>query len=76
MGGNGICARKRRRESSFIDSEQRIVIDLPRRGIERSLREKLHGSFTVNDQIELCRLYSAEVEYSDDNLNALFDALM
>ena len=41
-----------------------------------SLHEKLHGSFTVNDQIELCRLYSAEVEYSDDNLNALFDALM
>lgn len=36
----------------------------------------LHGEFTVEDQIELCRLYSAEVEYSDDNLNALFDALM
>lgn len=35
-----------------------------------------NGSFTVDDQIELCRLYSAEVEYSDDNLNALFDALM
>ena len=35
-----------------------------------------HGTFTVEDQIELCRLYSAEVEYSDDNLNALFDALM
>lgn len=34
------------------------------------------GAFTVDDQIELCRLYSAEVEYSDDNLNALFDALM
>lgn len=34
------------------------------------------GSFTLDDQIELCRLYSAEVEYSDDNLNALFDALM
>lgn len=41
-----------------------------------ALHEKLHGSFTVSDQIELCRLYSAEVEYSDDNLNALFDALM
>lgn len=35
-----------------------------------------NGSFTVDDQLELCRLYSAEVEYSDDNLNALFDALM
>ena len=41
-----------------------------------ALHERLHGSFTVSDQIELCRLYSAEVEYSDDNLNALFDALM
>ena len=36
----------------------------------------LHGKFTVEDQIELCRLYSAEVEYSDDNMDALFDALM
>ena len=36
----------------------------------------LHGDFTADDQIELCRLYSAEVEYSDDNLNALFDLLM
>ena len=35
-----------------------------------------NGAFTAEDQIELCRLYSAEVEYSDDNLNALFDALM
>ena len=41
-----------------------------------ALHFKLHGDFTVDDQIELCRLYSAEVEYSDDNLNALFDALM
>ncbi len=24
------------------------------------------GEFTVEDQIELCRLYSAEAEYSDD----------
>ena len=36
----------------------------------------LHGDFTVEDQIALCRLYSAEVEYSDDNMEALFDALM
>ncbi len=36
----------------------------------------LHGTFTVEDQIELCRLYSAEVEYSDDNMDALFNALM
>ena len=36
----------------------------------------LHGTFTVEDQSELCRLYSAEVEYSDDNMDALFNALM
>ena len=36
----------------------------------------LHGEFTVEDQIELCQLYSAEVEYSDDNMDALFDALL
>ena len=36
----------------------------------------LHGEFTVEDQIEFCRLYSAEVEYSDDNMDALFDALL
>ena len=36
----------------------------------------LNGDFTVEDQIELCRLYSAEVEYSDENMEALFDALM
>lgn len=36
----------------------------------------LHGEFTVEDQIELCRLYSAEVEYSDDNMDALFDTLL
>ena len=36
----------------------------------------LHGEFTVKDQIELCRLYSAEVEYSGDNMDALFDALL
>lgn len=41
-----------------------------------ALQYALTGDFTVDDQIELCRLYSAEVEYSDDNLNALFDALM
>lgn len=33
------------------------------------------GSFTVDDQVELARLYSAEVEYSQDNLDAIFDAL-
>lgn len=33
------------------------------------------GSFTLDDQIGLARLYSAEIEYSQENLDALFDAL-
>ena len=45
-------------------------------GARGARRGVLHGDFTVEDQIALCRLYSAEVEYSDDNMEALFDALM
>lgn len=33
------------------------------------------GRFTQDDQIELARLYSAEIEYSQENLDALFDEL-
>lgn len=35
-----------------------------------------NGDFTFDDQVELARHFSAEIEYSDDNLNALFDALV
>jgi len=31
------------------------------------------GSFTVKDQIELCRLFSEEIEYSEENTRALED---
>ena len=41
MSGYGIRARKRRRVPRFIDSEQRVATDLPRRGIQRPLCEKL-----------------------------------
>ena len=34
-----------------------------------------HGSFTFADQVEYARMYSAEIEYSEDNLDALFDEL-
>ena len=34
-----------------------------------------NGQFTFDDQVELARRFSAEIEYSDDNLNAVFDAL-
>ncbi len=34
-----------------------------------------HGHFTTDELAEYARLYSAEVEYSQENLDALFDAL-
>ena len=33
------------------------------------------GRFVQDDQIELARLYSAEIEYSQENLDAVFEAL-
>lgn len=33
------------------------------------------GGFTVADQIELCRMFSAEIEYSEENTEALFALL-
>lgn len=35
----------------------------------------LHGSHTLSALAEISRLYSSEIEYSDDNLSALLDAL-
>ena len=34
------------------------------------------GQFSLEDQAEYARLYSSEVEYSQENLDALFDLLM
>ena len=34
------------------------------------------GAFTFEDQVEYARKYSAEIEYSQDNLDALFTMLM
>ena len=34
-----------------------------------------HGSFTFEDQVELVRGFSAEIEYSDENLYALLGML-
>ena len=36
-------------------------------------REK--GLFTPDDQIELCRLFSSEIEYNEDNLDAILASL-
>ncbi len=33
------------------------------------------GAFTFEDQAELFRMYSAEIEYSEENLETLYDAL-
>ena len=35
-----------------------------------------NGTFSFADQVELARQYSAEIEYSQDNLDALFTMLM
>lgn len=34
-----------------------------------------NGAFSFDDQAELFRMYSAEIEYSEENLDALYDAL-
>ena len=34
-----------------------------------------HGSFPFEEQVELARRYSSEIEYSQENLDAFFDAL-
>ena len=34
-----------------------------------------HGTFTLADQTELFRMYSAEIEYSEDNLDACYEEL-
>lgn len=33
------------------------------------------GMLTLDDMVEICRIYSSEVEYSDDNMEQLFDIL-
>lgn len=35
-----------------------------------------NGSFTFEDQVELARLFSSEIEYSQDNLDILFDEMI
>ena len=35
-----------------------------------------NGKLTVDDMVEICRMYSSEIEYKDDNIEALLDALM
>lgn len=36
---------------------------------------KKQGHFTCEEQIELCRMFSSEIEYSDENIYTLYDEL-
>lgn len=38
-----------------------------------AVRRNDTGSFNIGDMAEICRIYSAETEYSPDNMDALFD---
>lgn len=41
-----------------------------------ALHWQQNGTFTLEDQIEYARLYSSEIEYSQDNLDTLFSMLL
>ena len=36
---------------------------------------KNYNEITLNDMIEYCRLYSSEIEYSDENIEKIIDKL-
>lgn len=40
-----------------------------------ALQRQRQGSFSFADQVELARRFSAEIEYSDENLETVFDIL-
>lgn len=40
-----------------------------------TIQYEKNGVFTFGDQVELARRYSSEIEYSQENLDAFFDAL-
>ena len=47
----------------------RIIRDLCR------VHAVLHGGVVLDDLVDIARQYSAEIEYSDENVEALLDAL-
>lgn len=53
----------------FCVLSYRIIRDLCR------VHAILHGSVNLDDLVEIARQYSAEIEYSDENVEALLDAL-
>lgn len=56
-------------KAAFAVLSVRIILTLG------ALLWEKRGGFTFDDQAELSRMYSAEIEYSEDNLDALFDEL-
>ena len=55
--------------AAFCVLSYRVIRDLC------CVHEVLRGSVTVDDLVEIARQYSAEIEYSDENVEALLDAL-
>lgn len=55
--------------AAFCVLSYRIICDLCR------VHAVLHGSVELDDLVEIARQYSAEIEYSDENVEALLDAL-
>ncbi|MBQ2879474.1 MAG: flagellin lysine-N-methylase [Anaerotignum sp.] len=55
--------------AAFCVLSYRVIRDLCR------VHAVLHGSVTLDDLVEIARQYSAEIEYSDENVEALLDAL-
>ena len=55
--------------AAFCVLSYRIIRDLCR------VHAVLHGSVDLDDLVEIARQYSAEIEYSDENVEALLDAL-
>lgn len=55
--------------AAFCVLSYQIIRDLCR------VHAVLHGSVNLDDLVEIARQYSAEIEYSDENVEALLDAL-
>lgn len=55
--------------AAFCVLSYRMIRDLCR------VHAVLHGSVSLDDLVDLARQYSAEIEYSDENVEALLDAL-
>ena len=43
--------------------------------ISAALKRK-NGTLTLDEIIEICRMYSSEIEYSDENVEKIVNAIM